>query len=47
MSKRKRVIQPVVCPAGQRADALGDHNVPHPDEMSLMEELQWRKEHIQ
>lgn len=47
MTKKRRIVQPTVCPAGQRADALGDHNVPLPDEMSLQEELQWRKEHIQ
>lgn len=44
---KKRVIQPVVCPAGQRADRLGDHNIPYPDEMSVAEEYQWRREHIQ
>lgn len=47
LDPKKRVIQPVVCPAGQRADRLGDHNIPYPDEMSVTEEYQWRREHIQ
>ena len=31
----------------KRALRVGDHNSPYPDEMSVAEEYQWRKEHIQ
>jgi len=45
--KKDKHIQPVVCPAGQRDDIPRHLNLPCPDEQSLEEEYQWRREHIQ
>lgn len=43
----KKPTQPVVSPAGVRADRLRPGNIPMPGRDSVEEERRWQEEHIQ